>query len=95
LNKSFPSTCHGFHDEPGQIAIQNSAEGFTHSLSEVSETTPIIAAFTGHDHGTGWCCPGLKGSHLEGIQFCFGKHSGYGGYGDWERGARVIELKFN
>ncbi|CAJ1931680.1 unnamed protein product [Cylindrotheca closterium] len=27
------------------------------------------------------------------FHLCFGRHSGYGGYGKWERGARVYELK--
>ena len=26
------------------------------------------------------------------LNLCFGRHSGYGGYGHWERGARVYEL---
>lgn len=26
------------------------------------------------------------------ISLCYGRHSGWGGYGDWDRGARVIEL---
>jgi hypothetical protein len=26
---------------------------------------------------------------------CFAKHTGYGGYGDWNRGARVVNLQFN
>ncbi len=25
---------------------------------------------------------------------CFGKHTGYGGYGSWNRGSRIIELQF-
>ena len=27
-----------------------------------------------------------------GINFCFGRHSGYGGYGTWTRGSRQILL---
>ena len=27
-----------------------------------------------------------------GINFCFGRHSGYGGYGSWTRGSRQILL---
>lgn len=26
---------------------------------------------------------------------CFCKHSGYGGYGTWNRGARVVQLSFS
>lgn len=28
-----------------------------------------------------------------GLHLCFGRHSGYGGYGDWTRGSRQILLK--
>lgn len=27
-----------------------------------------------------------------GVNLCFGRHSGYGGYGDWMRGSRQILL---
>lgn len=27
-----------------------------------------------------------------GIDLCFGRHSGYGGYGNWMRGSRQIQL---
>eukprot|EP01102_Stenamoeba_stenopodia_P020743 TRINITY_DN8201_c0_g1_i1.p1 TRINITY_DN8201_c0_g1~~TRINITY_DN8201_c0_g1_i1.p1 ORF type:complete len:384 (+),score=63.09 TRINITY_DN8201_c0_g1_i1:36-1154(+) len=40
----------------------------------------------GHNHGNDFC--GL----YDGVQLCFGRHSGYGGYGTWERGARVMLL---
>jgi len=43
----------------------------------------------GHDHGNAYCCPYSRGSQLS---LCFGRHTGYGGYGDWARGARVFEL---
>lgn len=41
---------------------------------------------TGHDHGNAWCCP------TRGMSMCYGRHTGYGGYGDWQRGSRVFEL---
>ena len=31
-------------------------------------------------------------SHQVPLHLCFGRHSGYGGYGSWDRGARVYEL---
>lgn len=36
----------------------------------------------------------LPGMDLEGngINMCYGRHSGYGGYGDWARGGRQILL---
>jgi hypothetical protein len=44
------------------------------------------AVFTGHDHGNAWCC------EFQALHLCFGRHTGYGGYGDWDRGARILEL---
>ncbi|KAJ4244763.1 hypothetical protein NW762_014340 [Fusarium torreyae] len=55
----------------------------------------IIGLFYGHDHGNTWCYrwdEQLPGMDIEGngIHLCYGQHSGYGGYGDWVRGAREI-----
>jgi hypothetical protein len=55
----------------------------------------IIGLFSGHDHGNTWCYrwdQQLEGMDLEGngIHLCYGQRSGYGGYGDWVRGAREI-----
>jgi hypothetical protein len=55
----------------------------------------ILGVFSGHDHGDTWCykwdtqIPGMsiKGN---GVNLCFGQHSGYGGYGNWIRGARQV-----
>ena len=43
----------------------------------------------GHDHGNDYCCP------LQQLSICFGKHSGYGGYGTWDKGVRMFELTAN
>ncbi|KAL7755361.1 hypothetical protein ACKLNR_015118 [Fusarium oxysporum f. sp. zingiberi] len=55
----------------------------------------IIGLFYGHDHGNTWCYRWnrkLDGMAIKGngIHLCYGQHSGYGGYGDWIRGAREI-----
>jgi hypothetical protein len=55
----------------------------------------IVAVFSGHDHGDTWCykwdslLPGMT-VQGNGINLCFGQHSGYGGYGNWIRGARQV-----
>jgi len=63
---------------------------------EAITTTPgLMAVFSGHDHGDTWCykwdtlLPGMsvKGN---GINLCFGQHTGYGGYGSWTRGSRQV-----
>ncbi|KAK8101895.1 hypothetical protein PG999_012269 [Apiospora kogelbergensis] len=59
-------------------------------------TTPgLLAVFSGHDHGDTWCykwdgvLPGMTVAG-RGLNVCFGQHTGYGGYGSWERGARQV-----
>ncbi|KAJ5660491.1 hypothetical protein N7507_006942 [Penicillium longicatenatum] len=55
----------------------------------------VLAVFSGHDHGDTWCYKWdsqisemtVKGN---GVNLCFGQHSGYGGYGSWIRGSRQI-----
>ncbi|RWR74717.1 putative inactive purple acid phosphatase 16 isoform X2 [Cinnamomum micranthum f. kanehirae] len=46
----------------------------------------VKAVFVGHNHGLDWCCPYKK------LWLCFARHTGYGGYGNWPRGARIIEI---
>jgi len=51
----------------------------------------VRATFVGHDHGNTWCCAVNDTSTP--LSLCYGRHSGYGGYGDWARGARVVQLQ--
>ncbi|KAH9924213.1 Metallo-dependent phosphatase [Fomitopsis serialis] len=48
----------------------------------------LHAVFSGHDHGNEWCVR----EPTKNVIFCFGKHSGYGGYSDswWGHGVRNI-----
>jgi hypothetical protein len=54
----------------------------------------------GHNHGNDYCCPYRGGGNDDNydhdtsldLYFCFGRHSGYGGYGTWQRGVRMYEL---
>ena len=61
-------------------------------------TPGLHSVYSGHDHGDSWCgrwpdgtLPGKTASRPF---LCFCKHSGYGGYGSWNRGVRMIELSF-
>lgn len=65
------------------------------SLSLMNELgkSGIKAFFSGHDHRNSYCCV-PKSNTLSEPAMCYGRHSGYGGYGDWMRGARVIQLDF-
>ena len=47
----------------------------------------VMFMSTGHDHGNFFCCP------IDKLSVCYGKHSGYGGYGqDLGRGVRMFEV---
>ncbi|KAI1776267.1 Metallo-dependent phosphatase [Hypoxylon cercidicola] len=65
-------------------------------MQAVSEVPGLMAVFSGHDHGNTWCykwdrlLPNMTVAPQNGVNLCFGQHSGYGGYGNWERGARQI-----
>lgn len=49
----------------------------------------------GHNHGYDYCCPYYSDTKKENnLHLCFGRHSGYGGYGTWDRGARVYKLEY-
>lgn len=67
-------------------------------MQALLNTEGLIAVFSGHDHGNDWCYK--WNSQLDGMNFagngldiCFGRHTGYGGYGDWTRGGRQIRLR--
>ena len=53
----------------------------------MSESTRISFLAAGHSHGNHYCCPFSRW-----MQVCLGARTGYGGYGEWERGARIYEL---
>ena len=58
-------------------------------LSALSEHGNVHFLAVGHDHGNDYCC---MIDYSNTLHICFGRHSGYGGYGRWDRGARVYEL---
>ncbi|KAK4120733.1 Metallo-dependent phosphatase [Parathielavia appendiculata] len=64
-------------------------------MRAITSTPGLMALFSGHDHGDTWCYKWeglLPGMTVEGngVNLCFGQHSGYGGYGSWIRGARQV-----
>jgi len=61
------------------VVPQDRKTGFMEAL--LSSGT-VRTAFVGHDHGNVWCC------YYE----SYNRHTGYGGYGDWTRGARVVQV---
>ncbi|KAM1306687.1 hypothetical protein ACFX2H_009038 [Malus domestica] len=66
-----------------RVATQEAEMGIMKLLVERPSTKAI---FVGHNHGLDWCCP------YEKLWLCFARHTGYGGYGNWDRGARIVEI---
>ncbi|KAI9172358.1 putative inactive purple acid phosphatase [Paramyrothecium foliicola] len=66
-------------------------------MQALTETPGLMGLFSGHDHGDTWCykwdalLPGMTVAG-NGVNLCFGQHSGYGGYGNWIRGAREVRV---
>ncbi|XVE95873.1 hypothetical protein REPUB_Repub02eG0171900 [Reevesia pubescens] len=66
-----------------RVAAQEAELG----IMEILVNRPSIkAVFVGHNHGLDWCCPYKK------VWLCFARHTGYGGYGNWARGSRILEI---
>ncbi|KAI2780227.1 Metallo-dependent phosphatase [Daldinia loculata] len=65
-------------------------------MQAISAVPGLMAVFSGHDHGNTWCykwdrlLPNMTVSPRNDVNLCFSQHSGYGGYGNWERGARQV-----
>ncbi|KAL8341794.1 hypothetical protein RB601_005357 [Gaeumannomyces tritici] len=64
-------------------------------MQALVDTPGLVALFSGHDHGNTWChkwdrlVPGMT-VEGNGLNLCFGQHTGYGGYGNWVRGGRQV-----
>ena len=97
-------TAPGINDDCCPAATQgiyNDADGYDGSdipfMEALLATPGLMAVFSGHDHGNDWCYRwnstlnemSLRG---DGLVLCFGRHSGYGGYGSWTRGVRQVRL---
>lgn len=79
---SFDSqTCTGFQGE-GIAPLERDPMG---EVSVLGDDLHFLAV--GHNHGNSYCCSTGLLLHL-----CYGRHSGYGGYGRWDRGGRVFEI---
>jgi hypothetical protein len=73
--------CVGLQDEA--VVPQDRDTLFMQALVD---SGTVRTTFVGHDHGNAWCC------NFQSLEICYNKHTGYGGYGSWERGARVLDL---
>ena len=66
-------------------------------MEALASTPGLMGVFSGHDHGISWCYKWdkkIKGMTVagNGVNLCFGQHTGYGGYGTWARGSRQVLL---
>jgi len=99
------TTCRGFHEEGYNVSfIHNDSVAELNSLLTTDPRLHFLAV--GHDHGNSYCCPAFFSasnatsrediirSASTTLHVCFGRHSGYGGYGEtnWIKGARVYEM---
>jgi hypothetical protein len=83
MNMQYSEHCMGYHGE--DIQALHLDPGIADAMSE---TTRMYFLAAGHNHGNHYCCPFTRW-----LQVCMGAHTGYGGYGGWQRGARVYELE--
>lgn len=74
----------GQGDNPFTYAKQDAA-----FISVLRSFPDILVSFSGHDHGDAWCG---RVKPTDSLTLCFGRHSGYGGYGNWQRGSRIVNL---
>ncbi|KAH8909968.1 Metallo-dependent phosphatase [Coniochaeta sp. PMI_546] len=88
-------------NEDVPVAVQGTGTedgGFMDALRDEGKKGGLHSVYVGHDHGNAWCAlwPGDEEDGLSrgGPLLCFGKHTGYGGYGDWNRGSRIVQLRF-
>lgn len=65
------------------VAAQEAEMGI---MKVLEERPSVKAVFVGHNHGLDWCCP------YKNLWLCFARHTGYGGYGNWPRGTRILEI---
>lgn len=96
LNADVPLAQQGYSDT-GSEAIP--------IMQALLDTPGLHSIYSGHDHGDSWCgrwpsstLPGYGvggGSRQNRPFLCFCKHSGYGGYGTWNRGVRQIRMSFD
>jgi hypothetical protein len=55
-------------------------------FNHYAESGRVRAIFCGHDHVNDYV------GEVRKVKLVYGRCSGYGGYGDWERGARIIDM---
>ena len=107
-NQSDPKV-HGPHYPGLNADVPPAQQGYSDTGSEaipfmqaLLDTPGLHSIYSGHDHGDSWCgrwpdntMPGYGSQGKERPILCFCKHSGYGGYGTWNRGVRQVRIAFD
>ena len=81
---AFGSECSGTDAEPNKVKTVKNDRGLFEAMLNYEH---IFFVGIGHNHGKSYCC-NYKKLHL-----CYGRHSGFGGYGKVDRGGRLYELR--
>lgn len=87
------------------LAIQGEGHDDDAFVDALLQQELLNSIYVGHDHGNAWCATwpnssssgnGLRHPRKDraGPILCFSRHTGYGGYGTWDRGARIVQLSF-
>ncbi|KAG7369479.1 calcineurin-like phosphoesterase [Nitzschia inconspicua] len=96
------SSCMGYHGDAVD-PIQDSDD----LVDALIQSGRFHFLAVGHNHGNDYCCcshqqygsnssnetANNNNNNTHCMYFCFGRHSGYGGYGHWQRGARMYEIQ--
>ncbi|KAF1346429.1 hypothetical protein EJ07DRAFT_169873 [Lizonia empirigonia] len=102
-----PATAPGLNEElighQGDVCDSDNKCDYTSAdsifMKALVETKGLMGVFSGHDHGVDWCMkwskdlPNNSPANGNGLNVCFNRHSGYGGYSDWARGGRQIVVE--
>ncbi|KAM0275908.1 hypothetical protein ACHAQH_007295 [Verticillium albo-atrum] len=87
-SKVFP----GLNDD-APLAFQGKEGEDAAFVDALLKTEGLHSIHVGHDHGDSWCSTWPRKDAASQAPFlCFAKHTGYGGYGAWNRGARMLHL---
>lgn len=96
INEDVPLSQQGVQSGEGSSATVFTYDGQDEPFMQaLLDTENLMAVFSGHDHGNDWCFKWngtLTGMSLagNGLDLCFSRHTGYGGYGSWTRGSRQV-----
>lgn len=89
------------------LAIQGEGRSDNAFVNALLHEELLHSIYVGHDHGDAWCGHWPTSSTWETRQLdearakgrtkpflCFSRHTGYGGYGTWDRGSRIVQMAF-